>query len=130
MTEWYDRHIQSVVAQLDIRLQTGPFWVGVVWQTQSKMVHTREVTTKFNHIQVNNHLYAYYNLKNVIVQWQRSKVRESVTLQEYQGFHMFSEIVLFFFDLLVTGGTYANLDQNVQKKLKKIFCVHSATFQK
>jgi len=46
--------------------------------------------------------------KNVVVQWQRSKVRESVTLQEYQGFRIFSEIVLLFFDFLVTGGTYDN----------------------
>jgi len=52
----------------------------------SIMFHTKEVTTKFNHIP--------------------SKARGSVTLQEYQGFHMFSEIVLFFFDFLVTGGTY------------------------
>jgi len=30
----------------------------------------------------------------------------SMTLQEHQGFHLFSEVVLPFFDFLVTGGTY------------------------
>jgi len=31
-----------VVAQLDKRLQTEPFCVGVVWEIQSKIVHMRE----------------------------------------------------------------------------------------
>jgi len=40
--------------------------------------------------------------------------RWSVTLQEHQGFHLFSEIILLFFYFLVTGGLNVwrtNLDQ-------------------
>jgi len=80
------------------------------------MVHTREVTTKFNHIPVVNHLYVHYKLKrNVVVQWQRFKARGSVTLQEYQGFHVFSEIVLlfFWFSRYRRHASRPNLDQNV-----------------
>jgi len=61
------------------------------------------------------------NLKNVIVQWQRSKARGSVMLQEYQGFHIFFEIVLLFFDFLVTGGTLTTKlgPKYLEKNLKK-----------
>jgi len=48
-----------------------------------------------------------------------------VTLQEYQGFHIFSEIVLFFFDFLVTGGTYDN--QTWTKMFRKNFIIVSVT---
>jgi len=77
------------------------------------MVHAREVTTKFNYIQVDNHLYVHYKFK---------KRCSSM-------FHIFSEIVLLFFDFLVTGGTYDNQTwtKMFRKNLKNILC---ATFQK
>jgi len=45
----------------------------------------------------------------------------SVTLEEHQGFHFFSEIVLLLFDFFVTGGTYmtTKLGPKCSKKLKK-----------
>jgi len=56
----------------------------------------------------------------------------SVTLQEHQGFHLFSEIVLLFFDFLVTGGTYMTTKlgpkcskKNLKKNRKQNFCMSS-----
>jgi len=55
--------------------------------------------------------------KNVVVQWQRSKARGSMTLQEYQGLHTFSKIV---FDLLEACMT-TELGPKCLKKLKNFF---------
>jgi len=57
--------------------------------------------------------------KIVVVQWQRSKAQGSVTLQEYPGFHIYFDIVLLFFDFLITGGTYDN--QTWTKMFRKNF---------
>jgi len=106
-----------VEAQSEKRLQTG--LVCLEWYDRQSITFMWTAIFMF-----------ITNLKNVVVQWKRSNVRGSVMLQEYQGFHIFSEIVLLFFDFLVEARTTTKLGPKYLEKIKKIFRVHSATFQK